>query len=127
LMSTGVVDGVLFPPESVASFRLDSVVKSATLFPGGLYSDIHGIIMNRQAFDRLPAKDRDILTKLSGEHIAEMGGKAWGDADVAAMKSLKAHNVVFHQASDALVASIKQRTAVFEQDWLKAAKAKGID
>ncbi len=127
LMSTGVVDGVLFPPESVASFRLDSVVKSATVFPGGLYSDLHGVIMNEKAFDRLPAQDKAILLKLSGEHIARMGGKAWGDADTAALESLKAKNVVFSQASDKLVADMKTRTAPFEKAWLDAAKAKGID
>jgi TRAP-type C4-dicarboxylate transport system substrate-binding protein len=127
LMSTGVVDGVLFPPESVASFRLDSVVKSATVFPGGLYSDLHGVIMNEKSFDRLPAQDKAILLKLSGEHIARMGGKAWGDADTAALESLKAKNVVFSQASDKLVADIKTRTAPFEKAWLEAAKAKGID
>jgi len=127
LMSTGVVDGVLFPPESVVSFRLDSVVKSATVFPGGLYSDLHGIIMNEKAFERLPAQDQAILLKLSGEHIARMGGKAWGDADTAAMEILKAKNVSFNQANDKLIADIKARTAPFEKAWLDAAKAKGID
>lgn len=127
LMSTGVVDGVLFPPESVASFRLDGVIKSATVFPGGLYSDLHGIVMNEKAFEQLPARDRDILLKLSGEHIARMGGKAWGDADTAALNSLKAKNVAFHPASDKLVSDLRARTAEFEKAWLEAAKAKGID
>ena len=127
LMSTGVVDGVFFPPESVASFRLESVVKNATVFPGGLYADVHGIIMNEQAFARLSEADRATLLKLSGEHIARMGGKAWGDADTAAMNSLKAKNVAIRPASDKLVADIKLRTAPFEKAWLDAAKAKGID
>jgi len=127
LLSTGVVDGVLFPPESIASFRLDTVVKHATVFPGGLYADVHGIIMNQGAFDRLSEGDRKILLSLSGEHIARMGGKAWGDADVAAMKTLKEHNVAIHQASPELISAVKERTAQFEQAWLEAAKAKGID
>lgn len=127
LLSTGVVDGVLFPPESIASFRLDTIVKHSTVFPGGLYADIHGIIMNPEAFERLPEQDRAIVLRLSGEHIARMGGKAWGDADVAAMKTLKEHNVAFHPASDELIAAVKERTAKFEQAWLDAAKAKGID
>lgn len=127
LLSTGVVDGVLFPPESIASFRLDTVVKHATVFPGGLYADLHGIIMNPAAFDRLPEQDRAILMKLSGEHIARLGGQAWGNADVAALKTLREHNVEFHEANDTLIAAVKQRTAKFEQAWLDTAKAKGID
>lgn len=127
LMSTGVVDGVLFPPESVDSFKLDTVVKNATFFPGGLYSDVHGIIMNEAAFAKLSEQDQKILLGLSGEHIARMAGKAWGNADVAALNKLKANNVAFHQASPALVAAVKERTAGFEQAWLAEAKAKGID
>jgi TRAP-type transport system periplasmic protein len=127
LMSTGVVDGVFFPPESIASFRLDGIVKNATVFPGGLYSDTHAIIMNEQAFARLPEADRAILLKLSGEHIAQLGGKAWGDADTAALDSLRTKGVTFHQASPKLVADVKARTAHLEKAWLEAAKAKGID
>ena len=127
LLSTGVVDGVFFPLESVASFRLDTLVKNVTVFPGGLYADSHGVIMNERAFEQLPEKDRAILLKLSGEHIAKMGGKAWGDADTAAFNSLKAKNVNQIKASDKLVADIKTRTNVFEKVWLEDAKAKGID
>ena len=127
LMSTGVVDGVFFPPESVASFRLDGIVKNATLFPGGLYADTHAIIMNPAAFAKLAPKDQQILMKLSGEHIARIAGKAWGDADTAALQSLRAKHVAFHEASPQLIADVKARTASFEKAWLDAAKAKGID
>ena len=127
LLSTGVVDGVFFPAESIASFRLDGLIRQATLFPGGLYSDTHAIIMNEQAFERLSEADRAALLKLSGEHIARMAGKAWGDADTAGLASMKAKNVEVHQADDKLVADIKARTAPFEKAWLDAAKAKGID
>ncbi len=127
LMSTGVVDGVFFPPESIDSFRLVDIVKNATIFPGGLYADTHGIIMNEQAFDKLPKQDQAIILKLSGEHIARMGGKAWGDADDKAMQAMKAQKVNIIMASDKLVADIKQRTASFEKAWLEEAKAKGID
>ena len=127
LLSTGVVDGVFFPAESIASFRLDGIVKNATVFPGGLYSDTHAVIMNEQAFAKLPEADRAIVMKLSGEHIARLAGKAWGDADTAALDSLRTKGVVFHQASPKLVADVKARTAPFEKAWLDAAKAKGID
>ncbi|MDA7417732.1 TRAP transporter substrate-binding protein [Xenophilus arseniciresistens] len=127
LLSTGVVDGVFFPPESVTSFRLDEVIKFATTFPGGLYSDSHGIVMNEKAFERLEPRDRETLMKLSGEHIARMGGKAWGDEDKAALAKLKAAKVSFTEASPKLIADVKARTAKFEQEWLDAAKKAGLD
>lgn len=127
LLSTGVVDGVFFPPESVTSFRLDEVVKFATLFPGGLYSDVHGIVMNERAFAKLEKRDQDALMKLSGEHIARMGGKAWGDEDKAAMAKLKNAKVTLLMASDKFVADVKAKTVQFEQEWLDSAKKAGID
>jgi hypothetical protein len=36
LLSSGVADGVFFPLESVVSFKLDKVLKYATVFPGRL-------------------------------------------------------------------------------------------
>jgi TRAP-type C4-dicarboxylate transport system substrate-binding protein len=126
-MRTGVVDGVIFPPESIPSFRLVSVTKTATILPGGLYADTHGIIMNEGALAKWSAADQAAIMKLSGEHSARMGGKAWGDADTAAMDALKAQKVNIHLANDKLVADIKARTAPFEKAWLDEAKAKGID
>jgi len=38
LLSSGVADGVFFPMESIISFKLDTVLEQATLFPGGMYS-----------------------------------------------------------------------------------------
>jgi len=127
LLSTGVADGVFFPPESVASFRLDGIVRYATLFPGGLYADVHAIIMNKDAFAKLSEQDKAALLTLSGEHIATMGGKAWGDADVAALESLKAKNVEFVQPSAQLISDVKARTAGFEKEWLAMAKERGVD
>ena len=127
LLSTGVADGVFFPMESVAGFRLDGIVRYATTFPGGLYSDVHAIIMNKQAFAKLSAKDQKTLLSLSGEHIASMAGKAWGAADVAGLETLKAKHVEFVQASPQLVADVRARTAAFEKDWLALAARRGVD
>jgi TRAP-type C4-dicarboxylate transport system substrate-binding protein len=36
LLSGGVMDGTLFPAESIESFKIDKIIKYATTFPGGL-------------------------------------------------------------------------------------------
>src|SRR6266436_2075381 len=46
LLSSGVADGVFFPMESIISFKLDTVLEQATLFPGGMYSSSFGFFMN---------------------------------------------------------------------------------
>src|SRR5205809_1099346 len=37
LLKAGVADGVFFPLEAVASFKLETVLEQVSLFPGGMY------------------------------------------------------------------------------------------
>lgn len=127
LMSTGVVDGVFFPPEAITAFRLETIIKEATLFPGGLYSDMHSVIMNERSFSRLSGADRNALLKISGEHIARLAGAAWGAADKAGLKALKERKIHFNEADEQLVKDIRERTAPLTAQWLKAASEHGID
>ncbi|WP_439811519.1 TRAP transporter substrate-binding protein [Bordetella bronchiseptica] len=127
LLSTGVADGVFFPAESLVSFKLDSIIRHATEFPGGLYSDTHAVIINRDAFARLSKQDQDTLVRLSGRHLAELAGRAWDKHDAAARKVLEGGEIELVKADDALVEAVRESTKGFEQAWLDAAKAKGID
>ena len=81
LLSSGVADGVFFPLESIISFKLDTVIKQATLFPGGMYSSAFGFFMNEDKWNKLPKQDQDAITTVSGEHLARLAGKAWDEAD----------------------------------------------
>lgn len=127
LLSTGVVDGVFFPAESLVSFKLDGIIKNATVYPGGLYSDTHAVIMNRDALARLPEKDREILLSLSGRNIAELAGKAWDKHDAAGKEVLNSGKINLIKADQALVDAVTERTKGFRQAWLDEAKAKGVD
>ncbi len=46
LLSTGVMDGTVFPDESVTSFKL-SIIKHATTFPGSSYNTSFVFMMNQ--------------------------------------------------------------------------------
>ena len=127
LLSQGVVDGVFFPAESIVSFKLEKIIRYATEFPGGLYSDTHAVIMNEAKFNSLPRQDQDIIIKLAGEHMARLAGKAWDTYAQIGYVAMKASGVEIAKASPALVAEVRERTKQFEGDWLKDAAAKGID
>jgi len=127
LMSTGMVDGTFFPAESLIAFKLDEVVRYITRFPGGLYGDTHGFIMNERTWQKLEPRDRATLERLSGEHIARMAGAAWGDTDDRALALAKARGIQIIDADEAFVANVRSLTAQFEQAWLAAAKKHGID
>ncbi len=127
LLSSGVVDGVMFPGESIQSFKLDKLVKYATAFPGGLYSDSHGVIINPDSWNKISKADQDAITAISGESFSRNVGKAWDKNAAVGFDVFKAAGGQVVPADAALVEAVAAKTAVFESGWVKAANDKGLD
>lgn len=127
MLSTGVVDGVMFPGESIVSFKLDKLVKFATAFPGGLYSDSHAVIMNEATWKKISKADQDAISKISGEAFARATGKAWDKNAAGGFDAFKAGGGQIIPADPALVKGVADKTARFEQEWVKAANDKGLN
>ena len=127
LLKSGVADGVFFPMESVVSFKLDTVLEQATLFPGGMYSSAFGFFMNEDKWNKLPKQDQEAIDKISGEWIARHAGRSWDDADKKGMDALQKSGVKIVNADAAFVAEVKKRSAPIIEDWITKAKAKGVD
>ena len=127
LLKGGVADGVFFPMESIVSFKLETVLEQATLFPGGMYSSAFGFFMNEDKWNKLPKQDQDAITKLSGEHIARLAGRSWDEADKKGLEALKKSGVKIVNANAAFVAEVQKRSAPIVEDWIKKASAKGVD
>jgi len=127
LLKSGVADGVFFPMESIVSFKLDTVLEQATLFPGGMYSSSFGFFMNEDKWNKLAKEDQAAIEKLSGEHIARLAGRSWDDADVKGLEALKKSGVKIVNANPAFVAEVQKRSAPIVDDWIQKASAKGVD
>jgi TRAP-type transport system periplasmic protein len=127
LLSSGVADGVFFPLESIISFKLDTVLEQATLFPGGMYSSSFGFFMNEDKWNRLPKQDQDAIEKISGEHIARLAGASWDEVDRKGLEALKQSGVKIVNANSELVAEVKRRSVPIVDEWTQAANAKGVD
>jgi len=127
MLQSGVADGIFFPSESVVGFKLDSLVRHGTVVPGGLYNTSFVMMMNEAKYNAIPKADRDIVDKLSGEHLARLAGKAWDVADAAGTQTMKASGVVLRTASPAFIADARAKVEPIEQAWYADAKAKGID
>ncbi len=127
LLSSGVADGVFFPLESIVSFKLDSVVKYATMFPGGFYSSAFGFFMNQDKWDKLPKQDQAIIEKFSYEYVARSCGKSWDAADKLGFEGLKKANVRIDNAKPALVKEVMAKATILDDNWIASADAKGID
>jgi TRAP-type transport system periplasmic protein len=126
LLSTGVMDGTLFPAESVESFKIDKVIKHATAFPGGLYNTSFVFMMNQAKYDSLPADVKKAVDELSGEAAARAFGKGWDKVDRRGLAFMQAAGVQFARADAAFVKAVAEKVAPLEDAWAKAAEAKGL-
>jgi TRAP-type C4-dicarboxylate transport system substrate-binding protein len=121
LLKSGVADGVFFPLESVVSFKLDTVLEQATIFPGGMYSSAFGFFMNEDKWNKLPKPDQEAIEKISGEWIARHAGKSWDDADRKGLDALQKSGVKIVNADAAFVAVVMQRSAPLFGEWITEA------
>ena len=126
LLSSGVMDGTLFPAESTESFRIDKIIKHATTFPGGLYNTSFVFMMNQAKYDKLSAEDKKAVDAISGETAARIFGRGWDKVDRRAFALMQVNGVQVTKADAQFVADIKSKTAPLEQGWIKAAEAKGL-
>jgi TRAP-type transport system periplasmic protein len=127
LLKSGVADGVFFPLESIVSFKLDSVLEQATLFPGGMYSSAFGFFMNEDKWAKLAKQDQAAIEKLSYEYVARSNGQSWDAADEKGLEGLKKAGVKIVKADPALLAEVQKRSAPIIDDWVKKASAKGVN
>ena len=126
LLSTGVMDGTLFPAESVESFKIDKVIKYATTFPGGLYNTAFVFMMNQAKYDSLPPDVKKVVDEMSGEFAARMIGRGWDKVDRRGMAFMQAAGVQFSKADAAFVKAVNDKTGTLVDTWAKAAEAKGL-
>jgi TRAP-type C4-dicarboxylate transport system substrate-binding protein len=126
LLSTGVLDGTLFPAESVEAFKIDKIVRHATSFPGGLYNTSFVFMMNQAKYDALPANVKKAVDELSGEAAARQFGRGWDRADRRGMAFMQASGVQFTRADPAFVRAVGDKTTPLVEAWVKAAEARGV-
>jgi TRAP-type transport system periplasmic protein len=126
LLSTGVMDGTLFPAESVEAFKIDKVVRYGTTFPGGLYNTSFVFMMNQAKYDSLPADVKKAVDELSGEPAARLFGQAWDKADRRGLAFMQAAGVQMSRADVAFVKAVAEKTAPLVDNWAQAAAAKGM-
>jgi TRAP-type C4-dicarboxylate transport system substrate-binding protein len=126
LLSTGVMDGTLFPAESVEGFKIDKVIKYATLFPGGLYNTSFVFMMNQAKYDSLPPDVKKVVDEISGEFAARMIGRGWDKVDRRGMAFMQANGVNFTKADATFVKAVQDKTAPLEDKWAAEAEKKGL-
>jgi TRAP-type C4-dicarboxylate transport system substrate-binding protein len=124
LLSSGIADGVFFPQESIVSFKLDQLVKYATLFPGGFYSSSFGFFINEDKWNKFSKADQDLLARFGGEYLARRAGKSWDNVDRLGNEGMKKAGVQIDTPNAALVKDIQAKAQPVIQGWIQEVKEK---
>lgn len=127
VLSKGVADGIFFPAESVAGFKIDKIVKHAVFVPGGLYRSSNYLIMNKAKWDSLSKEDQTAIESVSGEAFARLLGNVWDEADKLGRKALEANGADIYVVEGEFLTEIKSKLSHLEADWIERAAKQGVD
>ncbi len=128
LLSAGIADGVFFPKESPASFKLLPLIKHVTYVPGGLYNVAFAMLANPVKWGQISEADRKVIQPLLGEALARRAGRNWDAADARGEAAVREAKIATVVAGPALIAEIKAKTDPLEKEWVeRKAKPIGVD
>jgi TRAP-type C4-dicarboxylate transport system substrate-binding protein len=126
LLSSGVMDGVFLPAESIEAYRLEKLIRHSTTFPGGLYNTSFVMLMSEKRYAALSEADRRTIDRLAGVELARRLGRAWDRADRKGTAYMQAGGVAMVKASPQFSNEVRGKVSGLENRWMEAAKAKGI-
>ena len=122
-LERGVVDGLVIGLSAIKGFRLDQLVKHATLANSYVAAMI--VAMNQQSYKKLSAEDRALLDSLTGKRMAMLGATNYDDEADDGLDALKKAKASIYQLAPAEMEKWKQATAQVNKEWLKEMESKG--
>ncbi|HEX5092726.1 MAG TPA: TRAP transporter substrate-binding protein [Burkholderiales bacterium] len=127
ILSAGIADGIMFPTESLKSFKIAGLVKYSSYVKGGLYSSSFWFAMNKKKFEGLSKADQAAIMKVSGEKFARLAGGGWDRADKEGRAAIKEAGGQIKECSPELVKALSALTAQLEREYGAKMDAMGID
>lgn len=127
VVSNGVVDGTLFPVESVVTYKLTQFIKYETKVPGGLYTATFGIFMNEAKWNSISEEDREKIWSVSGEALSRKAGAAWDASDTAARSAIEKAGITTIEPDPQFVAELESLFAPIAASWAERASKSGVD
>lgn len=127
LLTRGVVDGVMFNSDSVYSFNLQDGLNYAYRVPGGLYRDVHYVIMNEAKFDSLSEEDQAAIESVSGEALARLAGEAWDRVEREAWERMETSDYTINEASQEDVDRLLEVAEPLKEAWIERMAAQDMD
>ena len=122
-LERGVVDGLVIGLSAIKGFRLDQLVKHATLPNSYVAAMI--VAMNQQSYKKLSTEDRALVDSSTGKRMAMLGAKNYDDEADDGLAALKKAKANIYQLAPAEMEKWKQATAQVSKEWIKDMESKG--
>ena len=127
-LAKGVFDGTCFTDEAVYAFKIGKFVKHATHIPGGLYNLSLTVVMNKDKWNKISAKDKATINAMAGEVLGgHRMGRKWDEREKWAPSQLKKDGVTWNTISGQNLVDLKSRLAIYEAQWIAKAGKAGVD
>jgi TRAP-type C4-dicarboxylate transport system substrate-binding protein len=123
-LERGVVDGLVIGLSAIKGFRLEQLVKHATL--AKFYVATMIVAMNQQNYKKLSGEDRALLDSLTGRRMALLGAKNYDDEADDGLDALKKVKASIYQLTPAETEKWKQATGQMSKEWVKEMESKGL-
>jgi hypothetical protein len=127
LLSTGVMDGTLFPAESTESFKIDKIIKPCHHLPGRPVQHQLRVHDEPGQVRQAAPDEKKAVDAMSGEFAARMFGRGWDKVDRRGLALMQANGVQWSpRPMPSSWPTSRQRPLPLEQAWIKSAEAKGL-
>ncbi|MBE0620994.1 MAG: TRAP transporter substrate-binding protein [Burkholderiales bacterium] len=128
-LSKGVITATTIPWEVVPALKVQQIVHNHTGFSGdkGLYTQTFGVLMNKAAYEKLPADLKKVIDDNSGIETAALFGRAMDAGDKVGLSlAQKAGNKIYMLDPTETQRWVHAASGV-RDIWFKEVAAKGID
>jgi TRAP-type C4-dicarboxylate transport system substrate-binding protein len=126
MLKGGIVDGILFPFESVEYFKLIDLLDQGVTVPGGLYNTSFFVVMNKAKWESLSDADKAAIDAISGEALARRAGKVWDAVDAKGRAAMDG-KIAVRAATEAEITSLTTLLEPVVAKHLETVAATGID
>ncbi|OPY76303.1 MAG: Lactate-binding periplasmic protein precursor [Syntrophorhabdus sp. PtaU1.Bin153] len=124
-LQRGMCDGFFMMLESLKGFKLCEVTKYCLDNPAVSYNAAIFIVMNKNKWNLISQKDREIIEKINEEWI-EKQGKLWNRVIKESIEYAKQHGVKFVNVSQQEIEETSAAMKPVINDYISAMKAKGL-
>ncbi len=129
-LSKGVIDGAIIPWDTAPSAKLDELTPFHTEFARGVpgfNNNIQFMIMNNEAFQKLPADLQAVINRNSGLELSGYFGRGIAEYDPVVRKSVVDRGNTVHVVGKAETEEFIRLSAPVTDDWVKDMNSKGFD